>query len=275
MTPDITSILILFLSGLIAGFLAGFFGIGGGVILVLILIHFYQDIGMDADLIPKVAVATSLFTIIFTTISSTVKHFENRNIEWRLTFIIGLASIFSALIGSKIGSIVPGSFIKRFFSIVLLASAMRMLLQGNLEDGMKIKASPPLEINPMLALFWGFVVGLVSSLAGVGGGILLVPVMHHLMKVPIKRAIGTSSSIIIFTSLFATIGYIINGLNNPGLSSFGMLGFVDYKAGIPILIGSILTGRAGADISFKTKTHFLRKAFALLLVFMAIRIFFK
>ena len=150
-----------------------------------------------------------------------------------------------------------------------------MFFHGELGNGVETNVSTSVSVNTPVALLWGFIVGLVSALAGIGGGILLVPVMHYLMKVPIKRAIGTSSSIIVFTSLFATIGYIVNGLGDPDLSMFGTLGFVDYRAGVPILIGSILTGRMGASISFRTRSRLLKKAFATVLLFMAIRIFFK
>jgi len=267
-------ILILFISGLVAGFLAGFFGIGGGIILVLILMHYYETVGFPADLIPKIAVATSLFTIIFTSISSTIKQYENKNIEWRLTLTIGSASVISALIGSKIASIVSGSFIKIFIITIITLAGLRMLL---VNDGVDVDdlTNYRISVNPFSAFFWGFIAGIISIFAGVGGGILLVPVMNNIMKIPIKRAIGTSSSIIVLTSTFGTLGYIINGLGRPELSSLGTIGFVDYTAGIPILLGSIITGRFGAQASYRTKSKILKKLFALLLIIVAITTLFK
>lgn len=263
-------ILFLLASGLFAGFLAGFFGIGGGVILVLILMYYYSGTGIPADLTPKIAVATSLFTIIFTSISSTIKQYENKNIEWKLTFTMGLASIISALVGSKIASVVSGNFIKTFIIAVIILAGLRMLLAGNSEVDIDDLTNYKSDASPFSAIFWGFITGIVSIFAGVGGGILLVPVMNHLMKVPIKRAIGTSSSIIILTSTFGTLGYVINGLGKPELEALGTLGFVDYTAGIPIIIGSILTSRLGAHASYRTKSKLLKKLFALLLITVAI-----
>ncbi|MFN3135060.1 MAG: TSUP family transporter, partial [Candidatus Kryptonium sp.] len=126
-------ILLLFASGLFTGFLAGFFGIGGGIILVLILMYYYSGIGLPSDLIPKIAVATSLFTIIFTSISSTIKQYENKNIEWRLTFTMGIASLISAFAGSKLASIASGNFIKIFIIVVIIFAGIRMLLTKNSE----------------------------------------------------------------------------------------------------------------------------------------------
>jgi hypothetical protein len=267
--------LTLFVSGLLTGFLAGFFGIGGGVILVLILMYYYSAIGFPTDIIPKIAVATSLFTIIFTSISSTIKQYENRNIEWKLTFTMGSGSVISAFAGSKIASAVSGSFIKAFVLTVVFLTGLRMFFgnkeQIDLDDLSNYKA----EINPIPAFLWGIVTGIVSIFAGVGGGILLVPVMNNIMKIPIKRAIGTSSSIIILTSIFGTIGYIINGLGRPELSSLGTIGFVDYTAGILILIGSVITSRFGAQASYRTKSKTLKKLFAVLLIIVAIGTFFK
>jgi len=268
-------ILLLFVSGLFAGFLAGFFGIGGGIILVLILMYYYSGIGLPPDLIPKIAVATSLFTIIFTSISSTIKQYENKNIEWKLTFTMGIASLISAFAGSKLASIVSGSFIKTFIIVVIIFAGIRMLLTGNSEVDIDDLTNYKSNVNPFSAVVWGFITGIISVFAGVGGGILLVPVMNHFMKIPIKRAIGTSSSIIILTSIFGTIGYIINGLGRPELANLGSLGFVDYTAGIPIILGSTLTGRLGAYVSYKTKSKLLKKFFALLLITVAILTFFK
>ncbi len=271
----IWKILILFVSGLFAGFLAGFFGIGGGIILVLILMYYYDGIGITPDLIPKIAVATSLFTIVFTSISSTLKQYENRNVEWKLTITMGTASIISAIFGSKIASSVSGSFIKTFIVVVIIFAGLRMLFLGNSEIDVDDLTNYKSNVNPISAFFWGFLAGIVSIFAGVGGGILLVPVMNSLMKIPIKRAIGTSSSIIVLTSLFGTLGYIINGLGRPELNGLGTIGFVDYTAGIPILLGSVITSRFGAHASYRTKSKILKKLFALLLITVAIVTFFK
>ncbi len=268
-------ILILFLSGLFVGFLAGFFGIGGGIILVLILMHYYTTIGFPPDLIPKISVATSLFTIIFTSISSTIKQYENKNIEWKLTFAMGSGSVISALIGSRIAAVVSGSFIKIFIIMVIIFAGLRMLFANNNAVDIDDISNYKTNVNFLSAFSWGFVAGIISIFAGVGGGILLVPVMNNIMKIPIKRAIGTSSSIIILTSLFGTLGYIINGINRPELSSLGTLGFVDYTAGIPILLGSVITSRFGAHASYKTKSKILKKLFALLLITVAIMTLLK
>lgn len=262
--------LILFISGLFAGFLAGFFGVGGGIILVLILMYYYSAIGFPSDLIPKISVATSLFTIIFTSTSSTIKQYENRNIEWKLTLTMGSGSVLSALIGSKIASVVSGSFIKAFIITVVVLAGLRMFLENRGEIDQDDLTNYKGNFNPITAFLWGFITGIVSIFAGVGGGILLVPVMNNIMKIPIKRAIGTSSSIIIITSIFGTLGYIINGLGKPELSSLGTIGFVDYTAGTLILIGSVITSRFGAQASYKTKSKILKKLFGILLIITAI-----
>ncbi|MCX7761254.1 MAG: sulfite exporter TauE/SafE family protein [Candidatus Kryptonium sp.] len=268
-------VLLLFISGLFAGFLAGFFGIGGGVILVLILMYYYSGTGISPDLIPKIAVATSLFTIIFTSISSTVKQYENKNIEWNLTFTMGFASVVSALVGSKIATIVSGDFIRTFIIAVIILAGIRMLIDRNSGVDVDDLTNYKSNVSTISSIFWGLITGIISIFAGVGGGILLVPVMNSIMKIPIKRAIGTSSSIIVLTSIFGTLGYVINGFGKPELENLGTLGFVDYTAGIPILIGSILTSRLGAQASYKTRSKLLKKLFAALLITVAILTFFK
>jgi uncharacterized membrane protein YfcA len=119
----------------------------------------------------------------------------------------------------------------------------------------------------------GLVVGVVSSLAGVGGGVFSIPMMYSLLRFPLKKALGTSSATIVLTALAAVTGYIVRGWGNPLLPPH-MLGYVDYRAAVPLAVMSIPLARVGASLAHKTKAETLRKFFAAFLLIIAVKMFF-
>jgi uncharacterized membrane protein YfcA len=127
---------------------------------------------------------------------------------------------------------------------------------------------PPLRIPPLVGT--GFLVGMVSSLAGVGGGVLSIPIMHSILKFPLKKALGTSSATIVITALAAGTGYILKGWGNSLLPE-GTLGYVDWLHALPLIAGSSPLAAVGAHIANKTKVTVLKRIFALFLLVIAFR----
>jgi hypothetical protein len=119
----------------------------------------------------------------------------------------------------------------------------------------------------------GIVVGLVSSLAGVGGGVFAIPMTYYFMKFPLKKALGTSSATIVITGLASTIGYIITGWEAIGLPPY-TLGYVDYYHAIPIIIGTLPAAKFGATVAHRTHVDRLRKFYGAFLVVIAAKMFF-
>jgi len=119
----------------------------------------------------------------------------------------------------------------------------------------------------------GLGVGLVSSLAGVGGGVLSIPIMHSILKFPLKKALGTSSATIVITALAAGTGYVVKGWGNTLLPE-GTLGYVDWLHALPIIFGSIPLAAVGAQVANKTKVTVLKRVFALFLLVVAFRMLF-
>jgi uncharacterized membrane protein YfcA len=120
----------------------------------------------------------------------------------------------------------------------------------------------------------GFAAGIVSALAGIGGGVFTIPMMYYFLKMPLKLAIGTSSAAIFITALFAVVGYVLNGIAHPDLPA-DSLGFVDLQRGIALSIGTFLLARVGAYVSFRTHPYRLRKLFAIFVIFVAIYLLVK
>jgi uncharacterized membrane protein YfcA len=117
----------------------------------------------------------------------------------------------------------------------------------------------------------GFLVGILSALAGVGGGVLSIPVMHSMLKFPLKKALGTSSATIVITALAAGVGYVIRGWSNT-LVPAGSLGYVDWLTALPLIAGSIPLAAFGAHVANKTKVTRLKQIFAIFLLAVAMKL---
>jgi uncharacterized protein len=113
----------------------------------------------------------------------------------------------------------------------------------------------------------------LSALAGVGGGVLSIPVMHSILKFPLKKALGTSSATIVITAFASALGYAIRGWSNVLLPA-GTLGYVDWLTALPLIAGSIPMAAVGATVANKTNVSRLKQIFAIFLLVIAMKMFF-
>lgn len=263
---DILNLLLLLLAGGIAGFLAGFFGVGGGIILVPILLYYFDSIHISSLVSTHLAFGTSLLIIVFASLSSAVQYSRNGLVVWKAVAAIGLASVVGGLLGANIAGGLEGKVLRQIFAAVVLLSALRLFAETRKP---KVEVMPPLRIPPLVGT--GFLVGVVSSLTGVGGGVLSIPIMHSLLKFPLKKALGTSSATIVITALAAGAGYVFKGWGNSLLRGAGTLGYVDWLHALPLIAGSIPMAAVGAHVANKTKVTLLKRIFALFLLLIAFR----
>lgn len=269
---SIETILILLSIGVAAGILSGLFGVGGGIVIVPSLLMVYAFNQFDSPYIVHIAIATSLFTIIFTSISSSHKHFGHGNVEWKAALYIGLSSAVTVFLFSKIAILLPGEILKKIFSIVLVIVALKMLLdkKGKQDDPEKNK---PEVINKWICLVIGALSGAIAAFSGLGGGVFVIPLMHYLMKVPIKKAIGTSSAAILITAVAGVLSYFIN--SPAGLVSIPYsFGMVDTLSALPIIAASIPFARVGVFINRKTHHYVLTKLFAVFIIIVSVKLIF-
>jgi uncharacterized membrane protein YfcA len=120
----------------------------------------------------------------------------------------------------------------------------------------------------------GLVTGVVAALAGVGGGVITIPMMYYFLNMPLKLAIGTSSATIVITAIFSVVGYIYNGIGHADLPNWSF-GFVDLQRGGALAIGTLLMGRVGAYVSFRTHPYRLKRFFALFVIAISILMLLK
>ncbi|SHO49320.1 sulfite exporter TauE/SafE family protein [Desulfopila aestuarii] len=251
-----TIFLMFLLLGSIAGILAGLLGVGGGLVIVPMLTFAFTIEGIPHEHILHMALGTSMASIIFTAISSLRAHNRRGAVIWKIVTRITPGILAGTFFGSWIAAQLSTNFLKVFFSLFLLFVGTQMLLD------MKPKATR--EIPGNAGMFGaGGIIGIFSSLVGIGGGTLSVPFMlYH--NVTLHRAIGTSAAIGLPIAIAGTLGYITNGFGVNGLPS-GSFGYIHLTGLCGVAMASICTAPLGARLAHSLPVKNLKKIFAILL----------
>lgn len=260
------------MAGSVVGFFAGFFGVGGGILMVPLLIFSYEHGGVSPSVLTQLAIGTSLFVIVFASIMSAYQHNRQRTIHWRAVLIIGFSSALTALGTARFVAAMRGKHLQTVFAIVMILAAIRMLTESQMESQKKLEVTT--KPNPLGLAGIGLATGVFSALAGVGGGIVIIPMMYNFFNYPLKVAIGTSSATIVMTAFFSLVGYFVNGLGRPDLPRWA-LGFVDLWHGTALAMGSLFFARVGAYLSYKTHPYRLRKIFVFFVLSVSIYMLIK
>ncbi|TKB12098.1 sulfite exporter TauE/SafE family protein [Desulforhopalus sp. IMCC35007] len=256
----LTTLLIYGLVGAIVGILAGLFGIGGGLVIVPMLIYAFSLQNIPHELTMHLALGTSLASIIFTSISSFLAHHKRGAVHWDIVKKIVIGILTGTFLGSCIASLMSTNFLKIFFVIFLYFVATQLLLNK--------KPKPGREIPGNLGMFaTGNIIGVFSSLVGIGGGTLSVPFMLW-CNINAHHAIGTSAAIGLPIALAGAIGYIFNGWNVANLPAYS-LGYVYLPALFGIAAVSILTAPLGVRLAHSLPVDKLKRIFSLLLYVVA------
>ena len=264
-------ILILFAAGALAGVLSGMFGLGGGIVIIPVLIATFASQNLFPEYAVHVAFATSLFTVIFTSLSSSYKHFRNKNVIIKASLIVGISSSVSVIAFSRLAIMFPGDILKKIFSVLLFIVALKILLDRSNTVGEKENGE--VSFNKITSSLTGILSGAVAAFSGLAGGVFLIPLLHYVLKFNIKKAIGISSLAILLTAVSGVIGYLINkpdGIIFPGYS----IGMVDVLSALPVIAGSIPFAQVGVIIHKKVHSELLKKLFAVFVLLISIRMFF-
>jgi len=249
--------------GCVVGFFAGMFGIGGGILIVPVLIFSYEQSGIPMSVLTHIAIGTSLFVIIFASLTSAYGHAKQRSVHWRSVFVLGFSSAVTALATTRLAAWLSGSRLRIAFGLLAMISAIKMLTESEAKAQNKLQLLSTPSTFGLIGV--GLAAGIVSALAGVGGAIVTIPMMYYFLNMPLKLAIGTSSGTIVITALFSVVGYILNGIGRAGLPVWS-LGFVDLQRGVALAMGTVLMARVGAYVSFKTHPFRLKKLFAIFVI---------
>lgn len=256
----------LLLLGAATGFLAGLLGIGGGMVLVPFLTLLLGLQGFPAEYIVKVAVATSLATIVFTSISSVRAHHQRGAVRWDVVKLLAPGIVLGSLLGAQIAKALPSQILALAFALFVAFSATQMFIDR------KPKPSRQLPRGAGM-LGAGGTIGALAALVGAGGGFISVPFMVW-CNVAIHNAVATSAALGFPIALAGTLGYVIAGWSLPDMPS-GAVGFIHLPALIIIAAASVSTAPMGARAAHRLDVKQLKRVFALLLYVLAAYMLYK
>jgi uncharacterized membrane protein YfcA len=252
--------------GAIAGVLAGLLGIGGGLVIVPMLVFCMELQNLPNELIMHLALGTSMASIVFTSVSSFMAHHKRGAVEWTVVRRIVAGILVGTFLGTFIAAGLSTGWLKVFF-VVFLYYVCYQMLSGK-------KPKPSRQLPGMAGMFGaGNVIGVVSSLVGIGGGTLSVPFMvwHN---IPIHKAIGTSAAIGFPIAVAGTLGYITNGWGVQNLPSYS-LGYVSLPALVSIAVMSVLTAPLGVRLAHSLPVDKLKRVFAVILFVVGTKMLFS
>lgn len=249
--------------GVVAGFVAGLFGVGGGLIIVPVLILIFQANSFPPDVIVHVAIGTSLATIMFTSISSVhAHHFRHKAVRWDIVKKLTPGIIIGALLGAVIADFISAKILQQFFGFFELFVAIQMALN------LKAHAARVLPNAPGM-ISAGTGIGSISSIVGIGGGTLTVPFLVW-CNVKMQKAVATSSACGLPIAIAGCIGFIITGWNEATLPEYSF-GYVYWPAFLSIVISSIFMAPVGAWLAHRLSAAKLKRGFSLVLFLLGVR----
>jgi uncharacterized protein len=250
----------LLVLGSITGFLAGLLGIGGGMLMVPFVTLLLSSKAVLPQYVVKMAVATSLATILFTSISSVRAHHQRGAVRWDVARLLAPGIVLGSLLGAQIAKALPSQVLALLFALFISSSATRTFLK---------KAPKPTRQLPGTAgmLGAGGVIGTLAALVGAGGAFVSVPFMTS-RNVPIHNAVATSAALGMPIALGGTVGYVYAGWSLPDMPA-GTLGFIYLPALLIIAAASVLTAPLGARAAHRLNVEQLQRAFAVLLYALA------
>jgi len=258
-----THILILLAAGAGTGFASGLLGIGGGSIMIPISYWLITAMDVSQDLAIKIAFGTSLLVILPTAISGSWAHSKKKAVRWKTALVLGSCALVGALVGATLAAHLPGEILKKGFGGLVLAIALWMGL-GIMQRFRGEDAE--LRENLGLVAACGFPIGMVTGLTGLGGGVLIVPVLVLALNFPMHIAVGTSVASIILASLGGIVGYIVNGLGVPGLLPYSM-GYINLPVWLCLAATSIPLAQLGARAAHALPAKPLRYIFIAFVVY--------
>jgi len=260
MNIELTLVLELILMGACAGFLAGLMGIGGGMIMVPFMAFILTAKGFPADYVVKMAVATSLATICFTSLSSVRAHHKRGAVLWPVVKLLAPGILLGSLIGAQIAVALPTKILSSLFALFVAFSATQMFLDR--------KPKPTRTLPSGLGMFgMGNLIGLLSSLVGAGGAFISVPFMTW-CNVKIHQAVATSAALGFPIALAGTLGYIWAGQDMPNMPP-GSVGYLYVPGLVFVSLASMSTAPLGARTAHRMDIRPLKRVFAVALYILA------
>ncbi len=249
------------------GFVAGLFGIGGGLITVPFLYYIFGSLGINQEYIMHLAVGTSFAIIIPTSIVSVLTHHKFKAVDFNIVKHYGAYVVLGVMIGTLFAASLKTKFLILFFSIVIFILGIYLILLKEREKNIII------EMKLHLKIILGFIVGFISAPMGIGGAIMNVPILKF-FGYSINKAIGSAAAIGFLIALFGALGFLVTGsyLKTNLPLSIGFLNIPAFLIFIPI---TTFMARVGARTVHKIDRKKISKIFGIFLLVISIRFLFE
>ena len=253
-------------SAVVTGFMAGFFGIGGGLIMVPILFYIFNFAGIEQAFIMHLALGTSFSIIIPTSIISTMTHMKFKAVDFSIVKTFGAFVAIGVVCGTVFAVSLKTSSLVLFFSIMTMIFSIYFLT-------VKEKINPtPRKINLIYRVVCGFLSGFLSAPMGIAGGVINTPVLK-MFGYPIKVAIGCSAAVGFVIALIGAIGFAVSGsyLNINAPFSLGFVNIPTFLIFVPI---TMFMAKIGAKTVHKFDKMLIGKLFGIYLFIVSCKLFY-
>lgn len=247
--------------GVFAGLAAGLFGVGGGIIIVPALVWLLPYADIPKEILMHTAIATSLAIMIPTAFSSSLKHYQQGNVDVSILRRLGSGIFIGSIAGVFVANALPTDTLQIGFAGFELLVAYQMLTSKN--------SRPSATNQSMLELpLIGTVIGSLSSLLGIGGGTMTVPYLNW-RGINMRIAIASSAACGLIIAITGASVFAITGMVEDNQQA--QLGYIYLPAALAIALSAIFAARLGAVLSSRLSIPRLKKLFALLLIAVAIK----
>ncbi|ENV33002.1 sulfite exporter TauE/SafE family protein [Acinetobacter gerneri] len=261
--------LIIFLAiGALAGFAAGLFGVGGGLVIVPILYVVFTQMGYDPAVVMHLALGTSLATIIVTSISSLMAHNKNGAVLWPVFKNLAPGLVIGSFLGAGIAGLLSREHLQLVIGVFVIWVAYSMFMGAKkVVDENKALPSTAAQVAA------GTGIGVASAIFGIGGGSLTVPYLNH-SGVVMQKAVGTSAACGLPIAIAGALGFMFFGMKEQ-INVPNTIGFIHIYAFFGISLMSFFTAKIGAKAAHILSPSMLKKCFAIMLFVVGCFFLFK
>lgn len=250
--------------GIIAGFVSGLLGIGGGLIVVPMLALTFALSGFPHAKIMHVAAGTSLAIMIVTSIAAVIAHHRLNHVLWPIVKKLLPGILVGVVVGALLANQLSTRWLQLLFGVFLLLISIKMFILSTPKPTRRMPGK-------MISAIMSFLIGVKSGLLGLGGGAIIIPFLSY-CNVPMRQASGTSITCTLPIAIVGTISFIILGWRiNPMPHSFG---YVYWPAFLSVSVMSVIFAPIGASINGKVNIDWLKRIFAIFLFFISLNLLF-
>ena len=269
---SLLALALTLLYGGVVGVVSGLVGVGGGIVMVPLLYVLFAHPEWSGISIPPVyhavvAHATSLFVIVPTAVAGILAYHRSKLVVWRVALPMAAAAVVAAMGGVQVAVRLRPELLKAGFGAFLFVSGLNLLIASRWEG----RGGEGGNKGLAFAVGGGILIGFITALLGVGGGIVAIPLLIYLVRLDVKKVAATSLGIVVFSALTAALTYALNGWGHPELPP-GSAGYIFLPAGLALLPGAVLTARFGVKLNQRLNPRTLKVLFGFVFLLIGFRL---